>query len=172
MAVFWTYYPHNWSCQRAWSPPLTPVSLLRIPKHGIGSRCVFSGTCELSPTKASHRGLSHSDGWLSAGFYSEDKLHEVCFWRAVWGAQKPSNMSALHIILYIFTGFQSSFGNDPRRLVVIEREVFVLSCKFLDSLSSWDLFFRWSMPRGYAACFFFTCRNLHFYIVVVIFETM
>lgn len=174
MAVFWTYYPHNWSCLRALSPPLTPVFLLRIPKHGIGSRCLFSGTCQLSPTK-SKTGFSHSDGWLWDYLQNQVSIQRT---RSVEFAFEQllevlsSHLIWRHIILYIVTGFQSSFGNNPSRLVVIEREVFVLSCKFLDPSSIWDSFFRWSMPWGYAAGFFFTCRNLPFYIIVVRLGTM
>lgn len=33
----------------------------------------------------------------------------------------------MYIVLYIVTGFQSSFGNDTRRLVVIERGRYLFS---------------------------------------------
>jgi len=41
-----------------------------------------------------------------SSFYSEDKVHRVCFWTAAWGAQQPSNMAAHHPVhCYWFSKF-------------------------------------------------------------------
>lgn len=164
MAVSWTCYPHNWRCQRALSPHLTPVSLLRIPKHGIGSRCVFSGTCQLSPTKLRHRGLSHivMDGYrknqvsihrTSSIKFAFEQLFELLSSHPLWHGGTSSCTLLLVSNVPLAT---------TREGCLSKRGRYLFSCKFLDSLSFWDSFFCWSMPRGGCCLFLFYVQKSAF----------